>query len=941
MAPRLYDLNASLLEVPGLEAVLEYNGVRINDRSLLERARLTSIAGLSDDPDIRETRESNADRHGERVGIQLMGGRTITMEGLIEAGSIPMVRDTWRRYKRAFDGVERDMVLRVPREVMIYRNEIDNPSLDNGFATGWSMVTTAGGTGLCSSVADGGRFIGRCEDIGATATAGTVSAVYDQTLMDSTWSGHDVWVRAMIRNFVSSGVTSKIDLNARCYDASNSLLSTITVATQNSPVLGTNYDLSGRILSTAIPAGTVKVSVAIVGTHAATAGTYTIKYWDVAVVYVKPTDPSPDGYFDGSMPGFDWVDMPQGSPSIGPSTQVNGVRDTLTKDGTLWENGSDAGATLNSGPTAVKIANITDSTSAIYIKLTNPDGTTRVMALRQIRAAASDRLSVTTGRMYRATATVKAVQNAGKVAAISIVFLDNSGTVVGTTTANGTASLAEQILTVTATAPANANYAFMQTQYTANGAAQAFEWYTAKPSIIDISDYDPGSLIDFRQDNGKNVVRLANSSNADAGSIRRVPRPFLIKKVRKTAAVSAPEQQKNLKSERDFMLSLRASDPRIYAYDPHTKWIRFAGAVNYVSDSIYDSAVGIGFDTVVPGYTFIVDESSADLNWFDTTLGGSSWFALSNGNSITPVKEARRVFRSLEGFTYAQPFGILQGNTIGTQYASGTDFIKPKDNSIEIVIKRITNTNYLIVRWTGSIASPNGTLELVKIVAGTPTILKTVNVPQRVYPPNSWLLAYMSGNTVNYGIYATYPTMSNLPNAVISDSFTLAGGDATTYGSAVSGATGWGMATKFTGTLSNQTGQTPRVDRFETGSYTDYIGATPIIIPMTGDFDQVQPIFKFTGIVVNPLVQIQTPDGAIRNMSLKGTFTNVDPATMDLDAGTFEGISGLDRWDTFQAFSDDLVLNPGTNIMRAFATSWDLSSATNSHVGVSWRDALR
>src|SRR4051812_31264814 len=89
---RLY-VYGSGLEVPGLEAVIEYGdsgsvlhgeipgALKINDKEDLTRVRLNQIDGLHDDPDGRDSRSPSAGRHGERAGQMVYGGRTIGLTG--------------------------------------------------------------------------------------------------------------------------------------------------------------------------------------------------------------------------------------------------------------------------------------------------------------------------------------------------------------------------------------------------------------------------------------------------------------------------------------------------------------------------------------------------------------------------------------------------------------------------------------------------------------------------------------------------------------------------------------------------------------------------------------------------------------------------------------------------------------------------------------------
>lgn len=93
---------ATILGPPlNIGAKLIYNGFTFNNRTagLTEIARLTSLDGLSD-ADIRDTRESLPDVDGEMAYTALYGGRTIVLEGRLEALNLE------RMYK-----LKRDMAL--------------------------------------------------------------------------------------------------------------------------------------------------------------------------------------------------------------------------------------------------------------------------------------------------------------------------------------------------------------------------------------------------------------------------------------------------------------------------------------------------------------------------------------------------------------------------------------------------------------------------------------------------------------------------------------------------------------------------------------------------------------------------------------------------------------------------------------------------------------
>jgi hypothetical protein len=113
--PQLYLYEyGSGLEVPGIEAVLEYGdastfahggipgALRINDRSMPDQVRVTELSGLHDDPDVGDSRTERAGHWGERSGLLVPRGRTLGVTGHVRSGNVPRMRDLWRRTLAVF-----------------------------------------------------------------------------------------------------------------------------------------------------------------------------------------------------------------------------------------------------------------------------------------------------------------------------------------------------------------------------------------------------------------------------------------------------------------------------------------------------------------------------------------------------------------------------------------------------------------------------------------------------------------------------------------------------------------------------------------------------------------------------------------------------------------------------------------------------------------------
>lgn len=89
----------------GLEAVLSYEGLLLNDFRYVDRYRILEMSGL-DDADIRDVREDRPDDHGEFTFNSFYGGRTITLRGKIVAGNWNRLRKMIYNLKTAFGTLE-------------------------------------------------------------------------------------------------------------------------------------------------------------------------------------------------------------------------------------------------------------------------------------------------------------------------------------------------------------------------------------------------------------------------------------------------------------------------------------------------------------------------------------------------------------------------------------------------------------------------------------------------------------------------------------------------------------------------------------------------------------------------------------------------------------------------------------------------------------------
>lgn len=99
--PRFY-LPGSGSSLPmELRGILEYNGIYLHNRNVIDRYFLKAIEGL-DDADVRDSREINPSDDGETPFNSYYGGRTIVMRGEIQVGNLDKMADMREALKVAF-----------------------------------------------------------------------------------------------------------------------------------------------------------------------------------------------------------------------------------------------------------------------------------------------------------------------------------------------------------------------------------------------------------------------------------------------------------------------------------------------------------------------------------------------------------------------------------------------------------------------------------------------------------------------------------------------------------------------------------------------------------------------------------------------------------------------------------------------------------------------
>lgn len=96
----------------GIEGIIEFNKLLLNNRSWIDTYVVTDILG-TDDADVRDSRENNPGSHGETPGNAFYGGRTISLQGYIETRTLEKLHDMRQALQGAFSdiSVERPLML--------------------------------------------------------------------------------------------------------------------------------------------------------------------------------------------------------------------------------------------------------------------------------------------------------------------------------------------------------------------------------------------------------------------------------------------------------------------------------------------------------------------------------------------------------------------------------------------------------------------------------------------------------------------------------------------------------------------------------------------------------------------------------------------------------------------------------------------------------------
>lgn len=965
------------LDIPGLEAIMELGQVsdlsggavdlglmpdgtlptdqRINDRSVLEQVRVTQIDGLYDDPEAQDLRTKLPDRHGELAGLMSYAGKTIGLTGTLVAGSIISVRDLNRRMKATLKESEQALVIHVPGEVPQYCNVAPDPLVTSGGTVGagtgpWTVANTSG-TANVTSVVDGVLTAGSLTVTSATG-AGSAVAAYSSLYAwlgnvpgltyppIRPWRGEDLWVHGRVKVQSATAAVTSLQVDVVCYSPTGvSLARTITVATQASPTTGTWYALSGVVTAAQIRAAfpdAVAFSTAPAINYSA-AGTYEARFTRLALVPIPANAIAPVGYFDGTFPGFEW-DGAAPARSRGPAQVVNQVSDPLALAGTNWTDASIGSPTV-SGPTQVPAGSglVDDqgraARGAVYYSATNPTASSRTLALAT-NAASGKHFVVAAGRTYQVGVSLN-VLSAPAASAVGVVWLDQSGAAISTSAVGPALTVGIVRYATAMTAPAGAVSAYMQVSVTTSVSGARLQVFASRATFCDSTEHGVSVV-------GDEQWAVLDGGTPSSGARGSIKRPFLMRNVRKTS-YQCPETQKDARTRRDYTLSLRAADPRIYRLDEHNEQLTMTGTSSYTGVLAFLSLVAAGAQswTVAPtGFSFDTTPTY-NVPWQQGSTGGvpSSYvYAYPNQGVGTPASQAAATARFYYGaFTYQQPHVEMActPSPFSFNYAYNT-----WSKSVGAIVKRTSATNYIEVRWNSVAAgssnaaggSYTGHEVEIWVNTGSGAVLRggfdnghtLDNAPYN-------LVCYLdASNVVHAELVPIGVNTTSAYTPYASVTYQLASAEITALGTAVSGNSG---ALAVAGQTIN--GVVQPSGAISSLSFRRHDATSPkITIPVLGDVDTA-PVIVLRGGLQSPTLSLLDADGESSMMAFSDTFDL--PTTIDYGRGTILDSAGQNRFPGLLTGSSMRPLKPGANTVVLQAINW----GTGPHAIVWWRDARK
>lgn len=480
------------------------------------------------------------------------------------------------------------------------------------------------------------------------------------------------------------------------------------------------------------------------------------------------------------------------------------------------------------------------------------DSTTRVSGVTTTNSAPAvdanggwtGRIPAHEGQTVRITARVRVVSSnstAANAPRANVTWRNNANVVINQNDPSGNGADGLPALVRAGTAPGDydiyyemaapagtANFEARLLQVTAQ-ANQHLEFLFSYVVIsIDDSNHPRDAIDAYSKFSGENWQKMGTDPSVTYTDGQ--PERYYLKNVQ-VADFKSTEKQDKLDWRRDFLMTVRAADPRIYSSNQNIKSVNApAGLPTYVSQTNPGTAAITSQDFMNPdpGITL------ATTHWNQTPYTALGYTQARNSTTGEPL--ANRVggmvipTASVSG---AMRQAAVRVSTFTSPYTPWSPGIGMDGTAV--VLKRINSTNFIY-----GILRSDGKMEIHKVDTGNDTILSTFSLlPYDLAEPiaagNLWLTGYI-GNAV--GDEAAYLWLVDGHPAAVpyggarninGMSYPLTAGEITKFGTGVSGVRGWGILDTESLPYAEDQGKPPTVFQYEEGDITVFNGSAPSV----------------------------------------------------------------------------------------------------------------
>lgn len=373
--------------------------------------------------------------------------------------------------------------------------------------------------------------------------------------------------------------------------------------------------------------------------------------------------------------------------------------------------------------------------------------------------------------------------------------------------------------------------------------------------------------------------------------------------VRKSASLQGSEQQAGYSWVRPFQITFRASDPRIQAVTTTTTTYSFTGSppanfTDYFSTDATDIEAGPYTEIGTAANPAHAAGGTVNVN----TAGDNHLFSYDTSNFINYV------------------------TSLSAQATSGHSLHAVDIGQVSVLGKIIDSSNFIIATLHKATAStsPSGgaRLQILKRVAGTPTALVTTdNFGMSGYNDTLTLRLTQAGNVLTADVL-TGKLSTGLGSVLITANYTLAGADATQFGTGVSKKVGFGFYDEGGGGFTNVFFKD--FDDFHVQD-TDATSIPNLTVTNSGNF--VAPaVVRFTGPLDSPSIQ-DSVTGKV--LAINGAITTGDYVEVDLSTGYAVNSSGVSATHMIDDGTSSLPgIEPGTRTFAVLTNTWTAGTST-------------